>query len=406
MMITKLAASQSKKNMHPSLLNWFRSFLPTQGYVDRYERMRGSAGALFGLVLTGSITYLVLGDTIGTAWLIAPMGASSVLLFAVPSSPLAQPWSIIGGNLLAATIGITCAKVLDAPVLAAGVAAGLSIGAMFWLRCIHPPSGAVALTAVLGGPAIHDMGYTFVLAPVLVNTVLMVLAALFYNNATRRPYPHRPQPAADQPRKHETKDAAPTDRAGITAQDLDEVLKRYNQVLDISRGDLEAIMLQTEMQAYRRQVGATTCATIMSKDVVTAEFGTPLAEAWELLQRHDLTALPVIDRGRHVIGIITKADYLAHAEAQSHEGLGQRLAHLIRPSQLSHTEKHEVVGQIMTTEVITTHATQSIVDLVPLMSNQELHQVPVVDDKEQLVGILSQSDLIAALYETTMSELK
>ncbi|WP_293779071.1 HPP family protein [uncultured Oxalicibacterium sp.] len=390
--------------MQSSLQNWLRSFLPTQGYVDRYERMRGSAGALFGLVLTGAITYLILGDSVGTAWLIAPMGASSVLLFAVPSSPLAQPWSIIGGNLLAATIGITCAKIIDAPVLAAGMAAGLSIGAMFWLRCIHPPSGAVALTAVLGGPAIHEMGYHFILVPVLLNSVLMVLTALFYNNATRRPYPHRPQSAAEQPRKHDTTDAAPTDRAGITAQDLDEVLKRYNQVLDISRGDLEAIMLQTEMQAYRRKVGETKCADIMSRDVVTTEFGTPLAEAWQLLQRHDLTALPVIDRGRHVIGIITKADYLKHAEAESHTGLGQRLAHLIRPSQLSHSEKQEVVGQIMTSEVVTAEATQSIVDLVPLMSNQELHQIPVIDEKKQLVGILSQSDLIAALYETTMAD--
>src|SRR5690606_19909088 len=119
-----------------------------------------------------------------------------------------------------------------------------------------------------------------------------------------------PQALAEQSKKHDTADPPPTERTGITAQDLDEVLKRYNQVFDISRGDLEAIMLQTEMQAYRRKVGATRCADIMSKDVVTTEFGTPLAEAWLQLQRHDLTALPVIDRGRHVIGIITKADYL------------------------------------------------------------------------------------------------
>ncbi len=390
--------------MHPLLSNWLRRFLPTQGYVDRYERMRASAGALFGLVLTGSVTYLMLGDTLGTAWLIAPMGASSVLLFGVPSSPLAQPWSIIGGNFVAAVIGVTCVKLIDAPVVAAGVAAGLSIGCMFWFRCIHPPSGAVALTAVLGGPAVHAMGYEFVLAPVMVNSFLMVLMAVFYNNATRRTYPHHPQALAEQSKKHDTADPPPTERTGITAQDLDEVLKRYNQVFDISRGDLEAIMLQTEMQAYRRKVGATRCADIMSKDVVTTEFGTPLAEAWLQLQRHDLTALPVIDRGRHVIGIITKADYLAHAAGDTHAGLGQRLAHFIKPSQMSHSDKHEVVGQIMTREVITAQATQSIVDLVPLMSDRELHQVPVIDDRQQLVGILSQSDLIAALYEHTMAD--
>lgn len=390
--------------MHPLLSNWFRRFLPTQGYVDRHERMRASAGALFGLVLTGSVTFLILGDTIGAAWLIAPMGASSVLLFGVPSSPLAQPWSIIGGNLVAALIGVTCVKLIDAPVIAAGVAAGLSIACMFWLRCIHPPSGAVALTAVLGGPAVHAMGYEFVLTPVMINSFLMVVTALLYNNATRRTYPHHPQALAEQPKKHDTKDLPPTERTGITSKDLDEVLKHYDEVLDISRGDLEAILLQTEMQAYRRKIGATRCADIMSKDVVTAEFGTPLADAWKLLKRHDLTALPVVDRGRHVVGIVTKADYLAHAESETHAGIGKLLAELLKPSSMSHSEKHEVVGQIMTKNVITAQASQSIVDLVPLMSDRELHQVPVVDENRKLVGILSQTDLIAALYENTMAD--
>ncbi|VEA74072.1 HPP family [Serratia rubidaea] len=84
-------------------------------------------------------------------WFVAPMGASAVLLFAVPASPLAQPWSIVGGNLVAALIGVSCGKLIGDPGLACGVAACLAIGVMFKLRCLHPPSGAVALTAILGG---------------------------------------------------------------------------------------------------------------------------------------------------------------------------------------------------------------------------------------------------------------
>lgn len=374
---------------------------PTPGTIDRYEKMRACAGALFGLVLTGLCSYFILGKDIHAAWLIAPMGASSVLLFAVPASPLAQPWSIMGGNIIAAIIGVTCAKMIDEPILAAGVAAALAIGAMFAARCIHPPSGAVALTAVLGGPAVHAMGYNFVLVPVALNSLLLLLTALFYNNATGRPYPHRPLP--DHSNKHNTKDLAPTERIGIAPQDLDAVLTRYNQVLDISRDDLEAIMLQTEMQAYRRRLGETICSAIMSKDVVTTEFGTPLAEAWSRLKEHDLTAMPVVDRGNHVIGIVTKADFLKHAEIEPHEGLTERLRHLITPSQLSHTEKHEVVGQIMTTEVLTADVNQSILDLVPLMSDSELHQVPVIDERGRLAGMISQTDMIAALYEHSLT---
>lgn len=383
-------------------LKWLLRIFPTPGSVDRYERMRACAGALFGIVITGLCSFLVLGKDINAAWLIAPMGASSVLLFAVPASPLAQPWSIMGGNMLAALIGVTCVKLVGEPILAAGIAVAASIGAMFVFRCIHPPGGAVALTAVLGGPAVHAMGYGFVLVPVGLNSLLLLLTALFFNNATGRRYPHTLKP--DRTSKHNTTDVVPTERIGITSADLDAVLTRYNQVLDISRADLESIMQQTEMQAYRRRLGEVKCSSIMSKDVVSVEFGTELAAAWERLLLHDLTALPVIDRGRKVIGIVTKADFLTHAEIAPHEGLGKRLTHLIRPSLLTHTEKDEVVGQIMTKEVYTADANQSIVDLVPLMSDSEIHQMPVIDEQGKLVGMISQSDMIAALYEHSLAE--
>jgi len=385
--------------------NWLRNFLPSQGFVDRYERMRASTGALFGLVLTGLTCYMLLGNNPSALWLIAPMGASSVLLFAVPSSPLAQPWSLIGGNLVAAIVGVTCAKLVGEPILAAGLAAALAIGGMFALRCIHPPSGAVALTAVLGGPAIHNLGYGFVLNPVMLNSVILLMTALFFNNATKRRYPHQAAPAVNV-KKPETTDEEPMDRLGITPADLDTVLARYNQVLDISRADLEAILAQTEMQAYRRRFGETTCADVMSKDVVTAEFGMHLADAWTRLHDSNVTALPVIDRGHHVIGIVTKADFLRHADIHPHDGFIDRLAHLIRPSQQSHTEKEEVVGQIMATEVQTARDNQPIVELVELMSDARLHQIPVVNEQGKLVGMMTQSDMIAALYESAFSDKK
>jgi CBS domain-containing membrane protein len=388
--------------IHPNLKRLF-SFFPASGSVDRYERMRASVGALFGLVITGLFSILILGKNPGALWLIAPMGASSVLLFAVPSSPLAQPWSLIGGNLVAAFVGVTCAKLIGEPVLAAGIAAAFAIGGMFALRCIHPPSGAVALTAVLGGPAIHSLGYDFILVPVLLNSVLLLLTALFFNNATGRRYPHQTAVPVNV-KKPETTDVESMDRVGITKADLDTVLARYNQVLDISRADLESILEQTEMQAYRRRFGEMSCADIMSKDVITTDFGTHLSDAWKLLHDNKVTALPVIDRGRRVIGILTKADFLEHADIHPHEGFAERLSNLIRPSLQSHSEKDEVVGQIMTTEVQTALEHQPIVELVELMSDSRLHQIPIVNEQGKLVGMLTQSDMIAALYEGAFGE--
>lgn len=384
-------------------LDWLLSLFPAPGSIDRFEKMRACAGALFGLVLVGFCSLLILGPSASSILLIAPMGASAVLLFAVPASPLAQPWSIMGGNLIAAIIGVTCAKLIGDPVLAAALAAALAIGAMFALRCLHPPSGAVALTAVLGGPAVHAMGYSFVLYPVALNSLLLLLAALFFNNATGRRYPQALK--AESVDSHETKDALPTARIGMTPADLDLVLARYNQVLDISRADLESIILETERQAYQRRFGVTQCADVMSKDVISVEFSTELHVAWDLLHKHRLSALPVLDRSRRVIGIIAKADFIEHANLGYYESFAQRMARLLRPSPDSHSSKPEVVGQIMVKDVRLAGEEQAIVELVPHMSNAGLHSIPVVNAERRLVGMITQSDMIAALYENNIQHL-
>ncbi|MFJ3057401.1 HPP family protein [Herbaspirillum sp. NPDC087042] len=386
--------------MPDSILLWFKSFIPARSNVDRFERMRSCAGSLFGILLVGLVSYAILPHDTRTIWLIAPMGASAVLLFAVPSSPLAQPWSIIGGNLCAALIGVTCARLVQEPALAAALAIALAIGAMFMLRCIHPPSGAVALTAVLGGPVVHDMGYAFVLSPVMLNSVLLLLTALFFNNASGRRYPHAQQSAAPHP--HQTRDELPITRLGFSHEDLDEVLKNYNQVIDIGRDDLEEIFMRTEMRAYHRRFGQTLCASVMSRDVVVAEFATTLDEAWTLLQQHRLRALPVLDRGRHVIGIVSRSDFLEHAGVEVHTGLVAQLRALLHRVPFTHSEKPEVVGQIMSRPVITAQVDTPVLELVPRMA-EGLHQIPVVEADGKLAGMLTQSDMIAALYEKNLA---
>ena len=385
--------------MRDSILQWLRGFVPQRSTVDRFERMRACSGALFGILLTGLLSHALLPRDVAAFWLIAPMGASAVLLFAVPASPLAQPWSIIGGNLCAALIGVSCAKLVGEPVLAAALAIALTIAAMFLLRCIHPPSGAVALTAVLGGPAVQHLGYGFVLTPVLLNSFVLLLMALFFNNASKRRYPHVPIDHRSHAESGETLQAvAPTQRTGFSHADLDVVLQRYNQVLDISRDDLEEILRQTEMEAYHRRFGETVCADIMSGDVVTVEFATDLAVAWSLLRGNRVQVLPVIDRARRVIGIVTKTDFLRYAESQEYGSLGNRLRALLRRTQHTHSDKAEVVGQVMTRHVKTAAAQLPIVQLVSLMADGGVHQVPVVDANDKLVGMVTQSDMVAALY--------
>lgn len=384
------------------MAHWLRSFVSAQAGVNRTERVRACGGALLGILLTGLASHAMIGPTGAAAMLIAPMGASAVLLFALPSSPLAQPWSLIGGNLVSATIGVACALLIGDPAWAAALAITLAIAAMFALGCLHPPSGAIALTAVLGGPAIHAQGFHFVLAPVGVNSLLLLLVAIAYNNVTRRRYPHAVVPAIS--RAHQTSDALPMNRTGFTPADLDQVLSQFNEVLDINRDDLANLLRQTEMQAYRRRFGELSCADIMSRDVVTVEFGTPLGQAWALLRQHRIKALPVLDRARRVTGIVTQADFFRDADMQLHVGLGEKLRNLIRRIPGTHTDQPEVVGQIMSKNVRSAGAGQPIVELVPLLSDSGLHHIPVIDDERRLCGMVTQSDLVAALYRGRLDQ--
>lgn len=380
--------------------SWLARLIPPPNTASHIEQVRASAGALAALAMTAWISVAMAGAA--GVWLIAPMGASAVLLFCLHGSPLAQPWPVIGGNMVSALVGIACFKLMGEGVMTAPVAGGLAIAAMFALRCLHPPGGAVALTAVLAGPGVHAMGWTFALAPVALNSTLMVGAALIVNNATGRRYPHAQRSPLDN--KHETKDAAPTARLGFQREDLDEVLKHYGQVLDVSRDDLENIILATETHAYERRFGVITCGAIMSKDVITAEFATELGEAWRAMRYHHVHAMPVLNRARRVIGMVAQSDFLRYSDLDDFRTLGARLRTLIRRTRHTHSDKPEVVGQIMTSPVTGAYVDTPIVELVPLMANSGLHHIPVLDRENRFAGIVTQSDVIAALYQSRLSE--
>ena len=169
---------------------WWRAFVPARSRIDSRERLRILAGTLIGVFLTGLLCHLMGGVVPDRLpWLIAPLGASAVLVFALPAGPMAQPWAVVGGNTLSALVGIAGVHgvyLLGAPEVAAALAVGTALALMLMLRCLHPPGAATALMMVLSG--IGDP--MFALYPVLVNSMFLVLAGIVYNNATGRPYPH------------------------------------------------------------------------------------------------------------------------------------------------------------------------------------------------------------------------
>lgn len=159
-----------------------------QPNVPWIERIRSVLGAFIGLMLVLTAAKF-LGDFSGLdEWLMASLGASALLVFALPQSPMAQPWAVIAGNTLSALIGIATIHLVGEPLLAMPLAASLSILGMFTLRCLHPPAAAVALIVVLG----HVMHYRYAFFPVMVDSTLLILAGAAYSNLTGKPYPNKP----------------------------------------------------------------------------------------------------------------------------------------------------------------------------------------------------------------------
>jgi CBS domain-containing membrane protein len=367
-----------------SVIRWLRGFQPLPMRVDARERARVVAGALFGIGLTAVLGHWF-ADPSQSVWIIAPMGASAVLVFGVPASPMAQPWAVVGGNVVAAAVGIACVHLIPDVHLAAAVAVSVAIGAMFVLGCLHPPGGASALLMVLT----QTSDPSAILFPVLLNAVALTAAGVLYNSLTGRDYPHALTPAP--------KVATPASR--FAQADLDFALSRFNQVLNVSRDDLEQLLNYAESAAYDRNLNELTCADIMSRDPISAEYGTPLEEAWTLMRVRRVKALPVIDPARRVIGIITTADFMRLANLERHDGIRERVRALVRSQGTTHSDKPEAVGQIMTRQVRVASASQRVTDLVTLFSTEGHHHIPVIDENQKLVGIITQSDLVRALYK-------
>jgi CBS domain-containing membrane protein len=381
---TRANATSRNPTWQESVSNWLKGFRPAPLTVNTSERWRAIVGALLGIVITAILCRLSASSP-SAVWLVAPLGASAVLVFAVPASPLAQPWSVVGGNTISALIGVLCVQLIDDPALAAGVAVSAAILAMFTLRCLHPPGGAAALLAVLT----HASSLDFAFFPVLVNSVLLVLVGIIYNTATGRRYPH--SQLID--RSH-----VPTSR--FSSADLDEVLKRYNQVLDVPRDELEDILHMAEMNAMERRMSELRCQDIMTPEVFTVEYGTDLQDAWALMRRHRVKALPVVDRHRRIIGIISLADFMRHADVDRSDGMRERLNLLIKRSGTSHTTKPEAVGQIMCHKVRVVSASRSVGELMSIFSEHGHHHIPVIGDDHRLAGIITQSDFVRALYRS------
>lgn len=355
-----------------------------------------------------SIFFIALITKIVSPWpgypmIVASMGASAIILFFIPGSPLAQPWSFVGGQLISAVVGMACALNISEISTAAATAVGGSIVMMLLMRCLHPPAAATSLTPIMAETSITTLGYSFVIVPVAINVFSMLLLAIIINRwVMNRDYPS-PLPVKKKINQRHTL-SEPSHHIGFSEQDLDLALKESNVFIDMTHAELSHVLSKVEKNAFKRIKGNILCADIMIKNVMAVEYGTEVEQAWEIMRSNRLKAMPVIDRARRVIGIITWNDFFKFMDLNAYESFLDKFRGFIRRTTDVTASKPEAVGLIMTSSVITLPDTTHIVDLVSLMSTLGHRQIPIVNSERRLIGMVYQANLIAALYNQQLAQ--
>ncbi len=338
------------------------------GWTPR-DRIVASVGATLAIGVAGFLSWLVTPQSPFLPLIVAPIGASAVLLFAVPASPLAQPWAVVGGNVLSALVGIAVGRIVSEPFLACGVAVGLAIAAMTLARCLHPPGGAAALLTVLATHQPQSLPFQFALDPVGLNSCLMVACAWLFHRFSGHAYPHRATAAPIDARA--TANSGSELRAGFEDEDLDAALRDMHESFDVDREDLKRLLQTVQLHALARRRGRLSCADIMSRNVVSIDQNATGATARETLRERGLRVLPVVNRVGVLVGMVDLRD-LADDQA--------------------------LIAAVMK-KAVAAGPNDPALELVARLSDGHSHAAAVVDNDWRVIGLITQTDLLAATMQ-------
>lgn len=347
-----------------------RAFGPVVARPKPGEIVRAAIGAGVGLLATGMLARsLPLGGAEAMPFLIAPLGASAFLIFAVPNSPLAQPWSAIVGNTLSALVALCLIRLFPDVRLAAPLAVAGAVLAMTAVRAMHPPGGAVALLIALTSRPDAPLGFDFALMPVMLDTFVLVLLAIAYNRATGRKYPFR-QPPEESP--HGTHDMTPDRRLGLSADDLATILSQMNLAANIGTEDLARLIGAAEAEATARHLGGLKAGDVMSHDLVTVAPDTHADALATLFRARRFKTLPVVAADGRYLGLVSQTDLLGLPDDRTE------------------------AGQILSNDYKTVTVKTPLAPLLALLADGVQQSVPVLEDGH-LRGLVTRTDMIGAL---------
>jgi CBS domain-containing membrane protein len=342
------------------------SLAPVMPWPRPSEALRAGAGAALGLGFAACLLWLASGQTqpfLAFPLLIAPFGASAYLIFAVPNSPLAQPWSAVVGNTVSALAAVAILQIPLPLLIAAALAVGLAVLAMAACRAMHPPGGAVALATVLAADPAQLPGLGYILTPVALGSLGLVLAGIAWNSATGRHYPFRFTSAAVP---------LPEVNIALPAQLLTATLARLRLDANLGTADLARLIEAAESEALLRHLGPITAMEVMRRDPVSVTPDTKLPELVALFQQHRFKSLPVRQADGSFAGLVAQSALIGHADAS------------LSAADLASPDIASVTPQT------------PLAELIRLMVEAGHSQLAVLNGAS-LAGLITRSDLIALL---------
>lgn len=352
------------------------------------DLLRAGIGAGLGLALAGLLVGLVDHFFPHTLFLFAPLGATAVLVFAVPSSPLAQPWNCVMGNTVSAlyTLLLLWAFPQLSQTALAALAVSGAIALMLACRALHPPGGAVALLTVLASAQMLPLGW-HLLIPMAVLSGALVAVGVLYHRACGRAYLHPAHVPAQTPELQTRSSLA------LSSEDLQQLLERFDQTYNLGPDDLGELLAAAEEQAIKRRFASISCGQVMSTQLLSVQRETALEEVADLFHTHLIKSLPVVNAQGELIGRVLRADLFDWLWEGHRSQQKQSLWRRIRP-QRPHLEP--VAASLMREPEMCVQESTPMGDLLQELASHSVQFIAVLRGAV-LVGVITRSDVIRTL---------
>ncbi|WP_149140742.1 HPP family protein [Gemmobacter caeruleus] len=376
-----------------SLKSWriskhVKGYGPAMGATSHWEVMRAGLGVCFALGIATSLVRALSPTPEYGLFLIAPFGATAILIFAIPTSPLAQPWSALVGNTVSALTGVLVVRVLPEFPFQIPLAVSLAVFAMFTLRAFHPPAGAIAMTVPIYPSLVETFGYRFAITPVATVTLLLILTGVLYGFLSRNPYPN----------KHNFRsrnELGPGDKISLNDETAIKIPRHYRQSLNLDAGNLASVFGGAEQKNEASKSRKLTASDFMSTKLICVGVDDSLTTVTTAFRKNNVTSIPVIDLEGRFKGVIHQSKIFSEEAGFLSRGLSMTSKTPKKPCR-KEGELKDRAEQVMTKSGLTATPSTHLSLLLLVLAEKGVQSIPIVENG-QIVGIVTQTDILAGL---------